>query len=96
LAAYARYASLEKRPDLRHARPSPPTVDELRSRSELLRKHVGNLSAGSNTDTERLSGLSVSLEQESNLLLEQAKTIEKKESELLAAAGDALFRDERI
>ena len=96
LAAFARYASLERRPDLRHARPSPPTVEELRSRSQILRKRVGDLSTGGSADAEHLRGLSVSLEQESELLLKQARTIEQKESALLAAAGDALFRDDRI
>jgi tetratricopeptide (TPR) repeat protein len=96
LAAFARYASLEKRPDLRHARSSPPTVEEMLRRSENLRKHVGGLSAGGSSDAARLCEISLSLEHESGRLLEQAHSIEQKESELLAAAGDALFRDDRI
>ena len=95
LSAYARFARLEKRPDLRHARSTPPSVEEVRRRVEILRSRVSDLSSGGSPDAAQLRGLSESLEQESVKLLNQAHTIEQKESELLAAAGDNLFRDER-
>ena len=95
LSAYARFTSLGKRPDLRQAHATPPTVEEMRRRSEILRTRVGDLAAGSTSDAGKLRGLSDALEKESERLLEQARTIEQKESELLAAAGDTVFRDRR-
>ncbi|MFQ5675435.1 MAG: tetratricopeptide repeat protein [bacterium] len=96
LAKFKRIQSWEKRPDLALARTVEPTVAEMRNRSEILQTRVDQIlsSRGESEDISRVRDLSQAIMQDSQRLYEQAKTIEKNESELLAETGNQLFKDD--
>ncbi|MCP4263684.1 MAG: tetratricopeptide repeat protein [Planctomycetes bacterium] len=95
LGKYRRIQGWEKRPDLTKARSMEPTIAEMRNRSEVLLNHIEQIiaSRSSPEDVTRVRGLSKALIQDSQQLYEQAKTMEKKESELLIETGNQLFQD---
>lgn len=95
LSRFKRIQSWEERPDLALARTVEPTVAEMRNRSEILQTRVDQIlaSRGESEDVSRVRVLSQVIMQDSQKLFEQAKTIEKNESELLAETGNHLFRD---
>jgi hypothetical protein len=94
LSRYRRFSGVEKRPDLSGARSLPPTVEEVRNRSELLRLRVSEIiKSGDGADAKQLQLMTASVDEESQRLWAQAQTVENKQAELLTATGDHLFKD---
>lgn len=94
LSRYRRFSGIEKRPDLSGARSLPPTVEEVRNRSELLRMRVTEIiESGDTADAQQLRKMTASVEEESKRLWAQAETVENKQAELVTATGDRLFKD---
>jgi hypothetical protein len=94
LSRYRRFSGVEKRPDLSGARTLPPTVEEVRNRSELLRMRVTEIiQSGDAGDAKQLQLMTASVDEESQRLWVQAQTVESKQAELLTATGDHLFKD---
>jgi tetratricopeptide (TPR) repeat protein len=95
LSKFKRIQSWEERPDLALARTVEPTVAEMRNRSEILQTRVDQIlaSRGESEDVSRVRVLSQVIMQDSQKLFDQAKTIERNESELLAETGNHLFKD---
>jgi hypothetical protein len=93
LSKYGRFAGVKKRPDLSSARNLPPTIEEVRNRSELLRTRVAEIIQSGDQDAKELHSMTASVEEESQRLWEQAKTVENKQAELVTATGDFLFKD---
>lgn len=97
LSRKARFAALDKRPDLRLARSMPPTVEEIRNRSQILALRIGEILAGraASQEAARIRELCAGLARENEALTSQAQAIEERESELLVATGFEIFSDER-
>lgn len=95
LGSFRRFQKLDKRPDFGRARSVEPTVAEVRHRSELLRVHVEQIISSQSQSEEigKVRLLSDTLVQDGQRLFEQAATIEKNESELLALTGTQLFKE---
>jgi len=80
-----------KPPDLARARTVPPSVQELKARSDTLRERIGQL--GRTSSGAELRRLSSDLERRSEELAQQASAFERAESDLLALTGEELFKD---
>jgi len=96
LTKFKKIRSWEKRPNLAQAHTVEPTVAEMRNRSEILQTRIYQIlsSRGEFADIGRVRDLSQAIMQDSQKLYEQAKAIEKNESELLAETGNQLFKDD--
>ena len=96
LTKFKKIRSWEKRPNLAQARTVEPTVAEMRNRSEILQTRIDQIlsSRGESADIGRVRDLSQAIMKDSQKLYEQAKAIEKNESELLAETGNQLFKDD--
>lgn len=81
-----------KPPNLTRARSVPPTVREMKDRSETLHLRIGQISRKS--PSQRLQQLGSALKEHSDELALQAAAIEKTEADLLALTGEELFKDE--
>ena len=95
LNRYRRIQGWDKRPDIANARRIEPTVAEMRDRSELLLVRVEQIisSQSSADESHKIRQLSNMIKQDGQHLYEQAMTIERNESELLALTGNHLFKD---
>jgi len=95
LAKYKKIQSWEKCPDLVQARSVEPTLAEVRNRSEILRDRIDQIlsSRSGAEEVDRIKKLSDDIALHGQKLYEQAKVIEKEESELLAETGNQLFKD---
>lgn len=93
LSKYGRFVGVKKRPDLSGARSLPPTIEEVRNRSELLRARVTEIIQSGDQDANELRVMTASVDEESQRLWEQAKAVENKQAELVTATGDLLFKD---
>jgi tetratricopeptide (TPR) repeat protein len=96
LSKYKKVRGWERRPDLNLARSVEPTVAEMRNRSEILRLRVEQVvSTVDDRETmDRVKQLSDKIMQDGQSLYEQAATIERNESELLALTGAQLFKEQ--
>jgi len=96
LTKFKKIRGWEKRPNLAQAHTVEPTVAEMRNRSEILQTRIYQIlsSRGEFADIGRVRDLSQAIMQDSQKLYEQAKAIEKNESELLAETGNQLFKDD--
>ena len=96
LGRYRKVLTLGQRVNIASMRRVEPTVAEMRNRSEILRVRVEQIIAEQeNTDEVRkVRQLSETITNDGQKLYEQAMTIEKNESELLALTGTQLFKDQ--
>ena len=96
LGKYRKVSTLGQRVNVANMRRVEPTVAEMRNRSEILRVRVEQIiSAQDNTDeVHKVRQLSETITHDGQKLYEQAMTIEKNESELLALTGTQLFKEQ--
>jgi hypothetical protein len=80
-----------KPPDLTRARTVPPTISEMRDRSETLHARIGQI--GRTSPSAKLQQLGSELQRHSEELSAQAAAIEKAEADLIALTGEELFKD---
>jgi F420-dependent methylenetetrahydromethanopterin dehydrogenase len=80
-----------KPPDLSRARTVPPTVQEMYTRSKMLRDRVDEIQASKHDD--RVEASSHELMKQGEALATQAKSLETAEAALLALTGELLFGD---
>jgi tetratricopeptide (TPR) repeat protein len=95
LSRYSKVRSLDRRPELARARVVSPTVNEMNSRSELLRERVKQFMAAESGNENVIAALRLAqnLEYDSRTLAEQAHSVETKEADLLVLIGDWLLGD---
>ncbi|MGZ3147197.1 hypothetical protein ACVDFE_35405 [Lentzea chajnantorensis] len=96
LSRFSKVRSLDRRPELAKARTVAPTVDEMNSRTELLRERVSQLMSAQsgNENLTAAQRLVHNLEDDSRVLAEQAHSVEAKEADLLVLIGDWLLGDD--
>jgi hypothetical protein len=95
LSRYSKVRPLDRRPELVRARVVAPTVEEMNGRSELLRERVNQLitTQGGNENLTEARELARNLEKGSQVLAEQAHSVEATEADLLVFIGDLLLGD---
>lgn len=95
LSRFSKVRPLDRRPELARARVAPPTVDEMNSRTELLRERVSQLMAARGGDESLVAAQQLvhNLADDSRVLAEQAQSVETKEADLLVLIGDWLLGD---
>ncbi|MDX8037382.1 hypothetical protein SK803_44920 [Lentzea sp. BCCO 10_0856] len=95
LSRFRKVRPLDRRPELVRARAVAPTVDEMNSRTELLRERVSQLMTvqGGGENLTAAQQLVHHLENDSRVLAEQAHSVETKEADLLVLIGDWLLGD---
>jgi tetratricopeptide (TPR) repeat protein len=93
LAQYGKLRDWDSRQELLQVRTVAPTVAEMNDRSELLRERVRQLLAmqPGAADLAAAGDLARSLERSSQVLAEQARSVEEMEAELLGLVGDRLL-----
>ena len=95
LSSFRRIQGLRTRPDLVPVRVIEPSVAEVRDRSDLLRTRVEDLLAARAGDQsmDGVRRLSRELKDDGQRLFEQAKSIQKKEADLLAQTGKYILSE---
>lgn len=95
LSRFRKVRPLDRRPEIVRARASAPTVDEMNSRTELLRERVSQLMTVQAGDENLTAAQQLvrNLENDSRALAEQAHSVETKEADLLVLIGDWLLGD---
>jgi hypothetical protein len=95
LSRYGKVRDWDRRPELTRVHAVQPTVAEMNERSQLLMERVSQLMATQpgTADLAAARDLTRSLEHESRVLSEHARSVEQKEAELLVLVGDRLLAD---
>lgn len=95
LSRYRKVRPLDRRPELIAARIAAPTVEDMNGRSELLRERVDQLmtAQGGNESLTAARELVRNLAKDSEILAEQAHSVEATEADLLVLIGDWLLGD---
>lgn len=98
LSRFGKVRSWDQRPELRRVHVSAPSVAEMNDRSRLLRERIDQLLAVRRDDPRLAAAgeLTRSLEDDSQVLLDHARAVERKEAEVLAIVGDQLLSENEV
>lgn len=81
----------DHRPDI--ATRATPTIDDLGDRSAILRERVTQLLASGTPNLDAARSLADDLERDAAALVASARTVQRKEAELLALLGNSLLTE---